>query len=396
VAAKAKAPMPPWRKRKYRAPPKAKDGLDTRPPQLGLNISDTLRKGEEILKMSQKLQKDIEVSTAKARVPWRKTSRSALRGKAASFYAPTGKAPAIAASTLRVKAGLAGPPKAPAKWTGITALAPGWVKAPPPKRPPPPKGPPPRKEWSWRSVPAKAVVSAVKRLGAKASPKQKAMAQAASSWLQRKGTSMDKKAALATAYFKQEVPGEGTAKAKKPQQLRFAPALLEQLPSNIQSCQSFGLFVKKKLEEQVPDAPTLDAPADVRDQIHEFADALGRFEGIKSAKEWDTRARRIFDLGKFIETEEGKKAIKDAAATLEAGREPLATRLSQGWDKTLDELLPERKEWATKFAQRAWYSWLGKLLKAREDSLIAGVEKAQPGPIGAAELTQCLLLGKPP
>mmetsp|Transcript_2992 Transcript_2992/g.7649 ORF Transcript_2992/g.7649 Transcript_2992/m.7649 type:complete len:403 (-) Transcript_2992:10-1218(-) len=398
AAAKAKAPIPPWRKRKYK-PPKAKDGLDTRPPQLGLNISDTLRKGEEILKMSQKLQKDIEVSTAKARVPWRKAARSSLRAKAGGyFYAPTGKAPAIAASTLRIKAGFAGPPKAAAKWFGppIKPLAPGsMVKAPPPaKGPAPMKGPPKAKEWSWRSVPAKAVVNAVKRLGAKASPKQKAMAQAASIWLQRKGRSMEKKAELATAYFKQEVPEEGNPNAKA-KVIRFAPAFLEQLPSNIQSCQSFGLFVKKKLADAVPDGPTLDAPADVRDQVHDFADALGRSEGIMSAGEWDTRAKRIFDLGKFVETEDGKKAIKDALATLEAGREPLATRLSQGWDKTLDQLIPERKEWAKKYTQRAWYSWLEKLLKAREESLIAGVEKAQPGPVGAAELAQCLILGKP-
>eukprot|EP00403_Amphidinium_massartii_P039213 CAMPEP_0178439532 /NCGR_PEP_ID=MMETSP0689_2-20121128/36210_1 /TAXON_ID=160604 /ORGANISM="Amphidinium massartii, Strain CS-259" /LENGTH=374 /DNA_ID=CAMNT_0020062075 /DNA_START=91 /DNA_END=1212 /DNA_ORIENTATION=+ len=366
--ARAKAPVPPWRKRKFKVPAKAKaaDGLDTRSPQFGLNIQATLQKGEELLKKTKKLQQAI------ATRPWRRVGGPPpMRGPPgkAGYTAPTGKAPAIAASTLRAKPGVKAPQwRAKAKY----GAAPGAWKAPPPKGPPPPKA------WSWRSVPAKAVVSAVKRLGSKASPKQKAVAQAAAGWLAKKGVgsrNMQKGASLATEYFKPKLDQDGSdaAKAKTGNKApRFAPALLEQTPNSLQTCQSLLLFISKRLAADTEEGPTVDAPSDARTQIQEHADSWGRLEGIKTCDKWDARARRIFNLGAFLATDEGKQAVKEATAMLEAGKEPLETRLSQGWDKTLEELLPQRREWAAKHTQRDWLTWLKKLLQAREDALKAG------------------------
>jgi len=239
-------------------------------------------------------------------------------------------------------------------------------------------------------VPKAPVVPEAPSPEALAAAAAKASAQAAAADARRLAVRQQAGAHLAQQYFlngentadppakRQKTEGTGVAPIAeappKPSERPFAADLLAAAPASIQTCRSLLLFLDKKLEAAVPEAPAVVGPAELQPKLQAHAEAQGRLLGLRSGG-WDARAKRILDISSVVSASApGKAAIDAAAKRLDEEAAELSASLQKEEGAAADALesaVKDRREWARSKMRREWLSWCARLVRAREASLLA-------------------------
>lgn len=188
--------------------------------------------------------------------------------------------------------------------------------------------------------------------------------------------------------------------AEPSEALSFSPALLEKVPSSIQTCRSLLLFIQKRLNEPVSETPAADGPSDLRAKLREHADTTGRLMGLQERDGWDTRAKRIIDVAALAASEAGAAELAKANSDLKESRAQLERDLKERGEQDASGLVKERIEWTKAQVRREWFAWCAALLQAREASLLVGGSRdgngAATAALDAMDVFKALLHGDGP
>jgi len=182
----------------------------------------------------------------------------------------------------------------------------------------------------------------------------------------------------------------------------FSVELLAKAPAQLQTCRSLLLFLEKKLDEKVPEAPAVKGPEALRTKLERHAALAGRLASLVEKAGWDARAKRVLDLAATAQSVAGQAAVTAAQNKLSVSEAELRKELGDQSETDVEALVTDRKVWEKAKLRRDWLSWCAKLLQAREAGLLAEAEgrPAETGAagakklLGAAEVLQALLSGE--
>lgn len=273
----------------------------------------------------------------------------------------------------RVTARKASAPGGAPRKAGAKAGAPGSVV---PKKAAAPGGVPPKKEQP-EEVPAKAAAEGP------------VVPKSATGWLKRPGNSrMSRGAVLAEAHFQKSEADEPQKKKPKIASLAsrsFVQELLSKAPSTLQTCRSLLLFLDKKLEVKAPEKPQVGGPQALRSRLEAQADGTGRLAGLRAPGGWDSRAKRVLDIASAAASAPGVAALKALEEHLASESKALEGLLKES-ELTVDDAIKARQEWAKDTLRRDWLAWCAKLLRVREEKLLAEVEGKKEGVAANGEI----------
>ena len=179
----------------------------------------------------------------------------------------------------------------------------------------------------------------------------------------------------------------------------FAPELLCNTPSNIQTCRSLRVFLEKKIQANTLSStpPEVQGPEDLKHELEMYAEEAGRVAAIVKPCAYDARVRRILDLTKLTEAPEGKELVSKAQAKLQQKMKELDLQLKERGELDAEKLTKQRQTWAEGLFQRDWLAWCERLLQAREANLLlAGnpqTEQCRSEYLTAGQIVTSLLSG---
>ncbi|CAE7562322.1 RAD51B [Symbiodinium sp. KB8] len=177
----------------------------------------------------------------------------------------------------------------------------------------------------------------------------------------------------------------------------FAPELLCNTPSNLQTCRSLLLFLEKKMGTPLPKAPEVQGPEDLKSELESFAEEAGRAAAIAKPGACDARVRRVLDLSALTVSPAGKERLESTKERLQKRVQQLNLQLKERGESDVETLTKPRQVWAEGLFQRDWLAWCERLLQAREANLLRagnqGLDHVEPQSenLTAAELVASLL-----
>ena len=152
----------------------------------------------------------------------------------------------------------------------------------------------------------------------------------------------------------------------------FAPELLCNAPSNIQTCRSLLLFLEKKILQSNASlsAPEVQGPEDLKHELEKFAEEAGRATAIDKPGAYDARVRRVLDLTALLGTPEVKELVNSTRTRLRERMHQLNLQLKERGELDVETLTKQRQAWAEGLLRRDWLAWCERLLQAREANLL--------------------------
>jgi len=222
-----------------------------------------------------------------------------------------------------------------------------------------------------------------------------AAANEAESWLKRGGPSKadqrERAAEMAEQYFVRSrthildvdsdtEEGPAAKKAKVAEAFNFAPEVLEKAPDNVQTLRSLLQFLEKKLQAELPAAPDVGGPQELKTRLEAHADRAGRLAALRATSGWDARAKRVLDISGTAKTPAGGKALEGAEKSLETAKAELEKQLKEKGEAglTLDSCMEKRTDWAKDCLKRDWLTWCSRLCQARETLLMKAKDGEAP------------------
>jgi len=179
----------------------------------------------------------------------------------------------------------------------------------------------------------------------------------------------------------------------------FAPELLCNTPSNLQTCRSLLVFLEKKMGLPLPKAPEVRGPEDLKSELENFAEEAGRVAAIAKPGACDARVRRVLDLSALTGSPAGKERLESRKERLQKRVQQLNLQLKERGESDVETLTKPRQVWAEGLFQRDWFAWCERLLQAREANLLRagnqGLSHVEPQSenLTAGELVASLLGG---
>ncbi|CAE7570432.1 RAD51B [Symbiodinium sp. CCMP2592] len=177
----------------------------------------------------------------------------------------------------------------------------------------------------------------------------------------------------------------------------FAPELLCNTPSNLQTCRSLLVFLEKKMGLPLPKAPEVQGPEDLKSELENFAEEAGRVAAMAKPGACDARVRRVLDLSALTGSPAGKERLESRKERLQKRVQQLNLQLKERGESDVETLTKPRQVWAEGLFQRDWLAWCERLLQAREANLLRagnqGLDHVEPQSenLTAGELVASLL-----
>lgn len=129
-------------------------------------------------------------------------------------------------------------------------------------------------------------------------------------------------------------------------------------------------FLEKKLQGEVPAAPEVSGPQELRSRLEAHAEKAARLSQLRATSGWDARAKRVLDVAGTVKTPAGGKALEAAEKSVEQAKSELEKQLKERGESGLDSCIEKRVAWAKDCLKRDWLTWCSRLCQARETLLM--------------------------